>query len=260
MNENYRLKKSIAYSRDYRKLKTCYPLFLIIIVVSVTFYLFNYDKITHFVCYYALNILKAITGKNGDILSSPYIPCFGPIYYIKFTGNAPSFTMSLISLFITMLAIVFAAQVKNNNKPLMIFITIGLLVQFISSVYFIFLPNYFPYNLTDYSILYIKQQAALWIIIPVVFYIGISLSNSMVISKIISLFVLILVCFIYGVVRYIVYMAILSCFSYLFMASLFFTFGVLFDFLQMVAIYSVFQESASYKFGAQKGNYLWSWS
>jgi hypothetical protein len=44
------------------------------------------------------------------------------------------------------------------------------------------------------------------------------------------------------------------------MASLFFTFGVFFDFLQMVALYAVFIRYQSSRINAGKGQRIWQWS
>ena len=66
--------------------------------------------------------------------------------------------------------------------------------------------------------------------------------------------------FVYGIVRYILYMIIISQFSYLFMASLYFAFGVLFDFLIMVGIFSLFIYMSGKKFQGKKRGRVWKWS
>lgn len=89
---------------------------------------------------------------------------------------------------------------------------------------------------------------------------AISLIYSPLFAKLVALLATLAYSFVYGVVRYVIYLVILHYFSSLYMATLFFTLGVVFDFLQMVFVYILYVRYASRAFGSQKEGSLWKWS
>ena len=66
--------------------------------------------------------------------------------------------------------------------------------------------------------------------------------------------------FLYGVVRYVIYMVIIAEGTYIFMAVLFFVFGIMFDFLILVAVYSVYIYVAGFRYKNKKRGDMWQWS
>jgi hypothetical protein len=40
---------------------------------------------------------------------------------------------------------------------------IGLLIHLVSCIFFLVMPEYFPYTITRYSELYMKQQVGIWL-------------------------------------------------------------------------------------------------
>ncbi len=257
-------KNEIYYSRDYRHLNRAWITYLLqiifVLVPVILIYLCSYSEISYYISEFSAGLINNITGDTTGILKEKYFPIFGGIYYITMKGRYPSFTMAMISFIVTLILIVVFARINMNRKPLMIFLTIGLCVHLASSLFFIFFGDKFPYTLDTYSILYMKQQIIVWLMIIVVYWLSTSLITHVTWYRIISLAMLMVLSFVYGIVRYILYMIIISQFSYLFMASLYFTFGVLFDFLIMVGIFSLFIYMSGKKFQGKKRGRVWKWS
>jgi hypothetical protein len=66
--------------------------------------------------------------------------------------------------------------------------------------------------------------------------------------------------FIFGFVRYAVYLVLLVKASTLYMAVLFFTFGPFFDFLYLVCIYSMYMNALTKRFDNRKRGAEWQWA
>ncbi len=257
-------KNVIYYSRDYRHLDVSafwYIIqFVFILIPVVWLYLRSYSRISYFVADFSADMIHKITGNTTSILDTGYFKYFGGVSYVDMAGKHPSFTLSFFSLLISLFLIIVFSLQQNNRKPLMIFITIGLYIHACSSAYFLVFGYKFPYNIDSYSVLYMKQQIVVWLMIMIVYWISTSLITKMVVYRLLSFIALIITLFIFGIVRYILYMIILAKCSYLFMASLYFTFGVLFDFMVMVGVFAIFIRQASRKYNNKNGGGMWKWS
>lgn len=257
-------KNVIFYSRDYRHLNVnffVYSLQFILILLPVVFlYLKNYSRLSYYVAHFSARMINHITGGGAGVLDTPYFKIFGGISYVDMGGKYPSFTLAFFSLVISLFLIIVSSLVGGNRKPLMIFITIGLYIHAVSSAYFLLFGRWFPYNLDSYSILYMKQQIVVWLMIMIVYWLSTSLITRMFAYRIVSFMIMCGVLFVFGVTRYIIYMIILAKCSYLFMASLYFTFGVLFDFMVMVGIFAIFIRHASWKYNTKIRGEMWRWS
>lgn len=260
-----RNKENISYSRDYRHINRnlyTYILQILFILGPIIFgYLLTYSKLSYHVSSFVANILETITGTGTGITKVDYFPKFGGVYCVTMQGKSPSFTLSFVSLIITLMAIIVCSLIKTDKKPVMIFITIGLYIHLVSSAYFVlFGADKFPYDVNSYSILYMKQQIIVWLMIMIIYWLSTSLITNVSVYRILTFIMVSVISFAFGVIRYIVYMVIIAKGSYLFMAVLYFTFGVLFDFMIMVGVYSIFMKYASKKFKKKKEGGLWKWS
>ena len=257
-------KESIIYSRDYRYLNRRLPVYILqvvlVLVPLVVGYLFTYSKISYYVSIFVSKILENIAGISTEIMEVDYFPRLGGVFYVAMEGKNPSFTMSIVSLFITLILIVIFTLIKTDKKPLMIFITIGLYIHLFSSAFFVFWgADRFPYDINDYSNLYMKQQIIVWLMIMIVYWMSTSLVTKVVGLRISTFIMVSAMSFLFGVTRYIVFMLILAKGSYLFMAVLYFTLGIFFDFIIMVGVYSIFMKCASRKFKKRNETELWKW-
>ncbi len=258
-------KLNISYSRDYRHLDrnlTAYVLQIVLVLVPmVVAFLFLYNGLSHFMARYAADILERITGDVTGIREADFLPVFGGVYCVEMEGKTPSFIMSFLSVIVTLVLIIICSRIKSDKKPVMIFLTIALYIHLISSIYFVVADAAgFPYDLNEYSSFYMKQQIVAWLMIMVIYWLTTSLITRVAVLRISSFFILGCISFLFGFVRYILYLFIIAKASYLFMAVLYFSFGILFDFMIMVGVYSVFMKYASRKFKSMEVEGVWKWS
>lgn len=258
------LKSTIFYPREYRhfsKMKRSTWFYLLLCVLPVTSIFFVlYSPISKMLCTWAGNMIALVGGQTLMRSTYEFLPWFGNLYYLVLEGPMPTYTHALISTIVCVVALVVLSQVEGSARALMIYLCMGLFVHLISSVFFLFFSAYFPYTHTDYSELYMKQQVAIWIMISFVSGVATALINSSGIAKWITFLSTVAYIFIFGCIRYVVYLLIVLYCSLMYMATLFFTFGVLFDFLQLVAIYSIFVKYMSTKMNTGRRRSEWLWS
>ena len=256
-------KTTIFYARDYRHF-SAYPsrilLFCALLVVPVVLvFLLFYSPLTHAMALWSGKVISQVTGETAELLSCPFIPGLGGVYYIGIPGHAPSFTHALLAGITSIAGLIIISQVKPDSRPLMLYISIALCVQLCSCLFFIIWPDRFPYDLRDYSQLYMIQTVALLIILPAILGLSLALLRISAVVRALSLLAQVFIQLLYGLTRYVVYMAILYYCSYLYMAALFFSLGVLFDFIQMVTIYGFVARKASEFYNSAEGKRRWAW-
>lgn len=257
-------KQNINYSRDYKYLgsgRILYFFQLIIMIVPMSIvYLINYEKLSYFIAKCAKYFLQIFTSQEVSILKIDYLPKLGDVYYVGLEGKYPSFNMALISFIVSVIFIILFSLIKTKNKPLMIFLTMGLYIHAFSSLFFMFFCEQFAYDLVGYSELYLKHQIIVWLLIMLTYWITTSLITKMFFYRMFTFITLIITEAAFGFVRYVLYLTFLAKCSYLFMAILYFTFGFLFDFMIMVGFYALYMKRASEKFSTKAGGGLWKWS
>lgn len=256
-------KKVIFVSRDYRYLKrpTLFSvvLGLLLVAVIVFVYMFNYSDLTYALCKWAGKIVEEIAGTSTNIASTFFVPDRGEMYYLALDSTLPSYTLLIVTGIICLLLAVLAVQSAKNTLPVGIYVCMGAYLALISVMFFLFCPDAFPYTLSEYSELYMKQQLVLWIFVPIVAAFAIFMVNRKTLVTVFTLVVIAAVSFVFGCVRYPIYLIVLHTGSSLFMAPLFFTLGVLFDFLQMVAIYIVYIRYMSTYLDEFEHRKEWQW-
>jgi hypothetical protein len=258
-------KRRIFFTRDYRHLPkpqlTMWLFVLLFIIPVIVVLLLFYPQISQAVSAWTANVITGSTGVPASVTSREFIPMIGPVYMVDIVGSMPTLLFSIINLIVSVAILLLVTLVRRSGmRSFAIYISMAMFVHMISSLFFIFFPEYFPYSLTDYSELYMEQQIAIWICIAAISGFAIALIFSPFWSKLLTYVSTLVYTGIYGITRYVLYLLILHYFSSLYMAALFFTLGVLFDFLQMVFIYIIYIRYASRKYGSQKEGTLWKWS
>jgi hypothetical protein len=258
-------KRLIFFTRDYRHLpkpRIWMWLFVVLFILPVIAALvLFYPQISYAVSAWTCGVITGGTGIRTSITSSEFIPAIGPVYLVDIAGTLPTLWFSVVNLIVSVLILLLVIFLRRSGlRSFGIYVSMAMFVHMISSLFFIFFPEYFPYSLTDYSELYMEQQIAIWICIAAISGFAISLIFSPFWSKLLTYFVTLVYTGLYGITRYVLYLLILRYFSSLYMATLFFTLGVLFDFLQMVFVYIIYVRYASQKYGSQKEGTLWKWS
>lgn len=258
-------KRQISYTRDYRHLPrpkiSMWFFVLLLVIPAVLAVLLFYPEISLAISVWVSHVITGGTGVPSTVTSAEFIPAIGPVYLVDMAGSMPTLLFSIINLVVSLATLFLVMLMRRSSmRSFAIYICMALFVHVISSLFFIFFPEYFPYALVDYSTLYMEQQIAIWICIAGISGFAIALIFSSFLSKLLTYLATLAYTAVYGITRYVVYLLLLHYFSSLFMATLFFTLGVLFDFLQMVFVYILYVRYASKKYGSQREGTLWKWS
>jgi hypothetical protein len=258
-------KRHIFFTRDYRHLpkpQITMWLFVILFIIPVIIgLLLFYPQISLVISNWTSGVITNSTGIPTGVTSSEFIPMVGPVYLVDIRGSLPTLLFSIINLIVSITVLLLVILFRRSGmRSFAIYVSMAMFVHMISSLFFIFFPEYFPYSLTDYSELYMEQQIAIWICIAAISGFAIALIFSSFVAKLLTYAATLVYAGLYGITRYVLYLLILHYFSSLFMGTLFFTLGVLFDFLQMVFIYIIYIRYASRKYDSQKEGTLWKWS
>lgn len=236
-------KKQIYYSRTYRhlqfNLKGCAVFFLIFILPMTVALLFFYDECVYAMCCCAAWFMQKAAGLTADLITTDFIPFLGPIYYLSYGNSLPGNANILINLAVTLLTVWFFSTGRRKGKPLSIYVEISLLVHAISCIFFLLSKEAFPYTLEDYSKLYVQQQAGLWLTFLVLMGLvqGV-LGRGSILYRVGIVLLLMVYSFIFGTVRYGLFLWILSRCSVIYLPIMFFSLGPFFDFLYFVMIYA----------------------
>ena len=263
-----RKRTKIYFSRTYRHFKVNYKEQLIflfaLILPSVLLFLLFYTEISRFIAEVSRFVFSAVFPANSmEITKSDFFPLFGGVYHLDLQSKSPTYNEIWINLALTLALLVvsfLAGRREKKRTPLPIYFSMILLIHLVSVVYFLFARYYFPYTAAKYSELYIKQQVVIWLALMIVsgFVLGI-IGFGNIKRRILLYFGLIGYSFVFGIVRFITFTYIVSAGSSLYMASLFFTLGPLYDFLYFIFLYSIFVNKEIRYFGYGEGRYDWQW-
>lgn len=263
--ERETLKRQIRFSHTYRhlrveKLKQNLYLWFVILPLFIVL-LLNYDKLSLFISEFVRNILSTVIPLSDmTIVSSSFIPYLGDIHYISLPTAIYQSGLNLITLLISVLLFIFVSTGRRKGHPFSIFIEMGLFVQIISCIFFLFASNDFPYTATIYSELYIKQQISLWLFFFVIIgLVTVLLGSGYFVYNLVFVIKIISYSFIYGVLRYITYLFIVSQISTIYMATLFFTLGPLFDFLYITYFYGRYVSRIIEVNESKESEDIWQW-
>ena len=258
-----REKKQIFYARTYRhlqfNLRDCLIFtFLFVIPLTILFLLY-YDELSGAMGYLAAWFLYRTTGVAPGFSTAEFIPQLGPVYYLNFVTELPDYGVILINMAVTLLAGGVLFLKKLRGKPLSVYLQIMLFVHFVSCMFFLLGRDIFPYEVEDYSRLYVQQQVGIWITFLVLIGLveGI-LGRGAVLYRVLIMFVILIYSFVFGTVRYGLFLWVLRQYSVLYMPVMFFSLGPFFDFLYFVMIYTI---SANYMIKRNDNKFRndWAW-
>lgn len=261
-------KTQIFYSRPYRHLAPDSKVrlfFLLACVLPCTIlFLYFYSRISYLLAGWVNGVLTAAIPESSlAIAYTEFLPIFGGIYYVQAPGSLPSLHELTINLGATLLLLficLFPSRKKKGGTPLSIYFTIILLIHLIAVIFFLFAKDFYPYSAVQYSELYIKQQVSIWLSFLVVsgLIVGI-LGYGSITGRLVAYIGTMAYSFLFGCVRCLVSMFIISKVSMLYMATLFFSLGPLFDFLYLVCFYSIYINAQVKRFDQREGRSKWHW-
>lgn len=252
-------KSRIYHHRSYRKLPKAKPGqtvldFLICAVLLDVLILILYPSITYGISYVGRMIFSnAYT--QYEIVNIPFI--LGDVFLLDIFGRYPSQEFAVYAALISLLIVVVVPLFSFFTQPIAIWVVLISFINLISSVFFVFFADYFPYSMLIYLDLYMKTLVSIWLIIPFILLLGFIPLPTNFFQKLKLIVLTVIYSIIFGCLRYIVFIFILREFSYLFMAILFFMFGPFFDFVYIVGFYSVFVSNLAVKIKGDETKWGW---
>lgn len=258
-------KKKIYYSRTYRHLKIHVAgsvLYLCAVVLPVLIlFVLNLNNITHLMSKCAVNILGKIYPGIPMYIREDTFSILGTMEFVEMPTVYPQIGFSILNFLVVLFLVIFCCTGSRKGRPVSIFMTIMFVIHIINCIYFIFAANYFPYTAFQYSNLYVKQQIGIWLTFIVMMGLVTALQGTKVLLyKVLAFFSVLAYSFLFGFVRYILFLYIIQEFSIIYMALMFFALGPFFDFLYLVGIYGFFMNKVINVYESAKGKGEWKWS
>jgi hypothetical protein len=253
-------KSLIYYHRAYRKITGSGWLFLIeLIAVTLPLSLvifFVHPFITEMMCLFTKTILSSYYPSSAiKVTTQAFL--LGTITIVSIPGKYPSALTSFVNLLISMLLIIFLYHVKRGRN-IVIFVLFLAIINLVSALFFILSPSEFPYTATKFSELYIKSEIVMWLFIPFILGMAILFLPAPLLPKLMLIVLTLTYSIVFGTLRYIIFLFIVSKFSVIYMALLFFSFGPLIDFIYIVGIYCFYNSRLARNLKGSET--VWKWS
>lgn len=253
-------KTIIYYHRSYRKIAGSGWSFLLALIAVG----FSLSLAVIFFCPFLTKWMSLIT--KGVL--SPYYST-GTLHIIEksfiwknvsmleINGLHPSTPAIYVNAVISLLVIVAMIPIKKY-KNIAVFIIFLTFIHLVSALFFMFFGYAFPYTGTEFSELCVKSQIGMWIFIPIILVMAFMPLPATMASRLSVLIVTMMYSFVFGALRYIVFLFIISEFSVIYMALLYFAFGPLVDFIYIVGIYSIYNSRLSKTLKGKEA--VWKWA
>jgi len=158
-------------------------------------------------------------------------------------GRLPTLQESFIYFLVSSLSLLFLLSKFNRlSKYISAWLIYISFVYFVSSFYFVFFLDSFPYTERDFAVLYILQQTGAFLFTPILLAFSLSIFTFSWLNPLLNAITIALsltYSSVFGGLRYIVFAYTLKNFSYIHMPAMFFLFGPLIDFIYIVSFYSL---------------------
>ncbi len=256
------MKERIYFHRAYKKLARIRrgPVVLLFLLVAV---------LDACIAYWHEPILGRFVGVVARILAWCGIPTtvtswtFLPTWVTQMpvldaAGVFPTRRFALVAFVISVLLVAVMPRIRLLPKAIRVYVVFLALLNVASSSFFVLAPHLFPYDVLDFSLLYMGTQFGMWLLLPVVMGVALAPIYAPVLEK--MLIIVLTVCYaaIFGAVRYAAFLYLLDATTVLHMAAMFFALGPLIDFVYMVAIYAIYVNIVALRLGHKPE--IWRWS
>jgi len=250
---------SVEYHRAYRKLHygslgmRIFSHLIMFAIVLVLLFIFL-EKLTFIYSGFA----SALIQNSIPNLSINWITMFNTrIWVILGQGIYPSDTLLIVIAVLSIIIGLIAYLLKRIPLPIRLGAKVAVFISLVGCVYFWFWSNKFPYDLNDFSSLYVSAEIGMWIAIPAMLTFALMPLPVSIFKKALLIIFTMIYTYVFGSLRYAFFLFILAKFSYLWMSFLYFIFGVFFDFAFMIAFYSFFISLVAP--GIFKNRGIWRW-
>lgn len=258
-------KEKIYYARTYRRIKLnlreslSFIGFIVLPVLII--YMCNIEGLIELVTALGVLVLSKVIGVEYIQIETTDYSKWWTIRYIDLPTTYPDFNAVCINLIICLIIWLVMQILRKTGRPVAVYMIYCMCVHIVNCVFFIITPESMPYDIGDYSSIYLKQQIGIWMMFIVVAGLSFGLSGkSYLVYKIMAFVGVCGYSFVFGVARYILFLYLLYRFSVLYMAIMFFVVGPMIDFVYFVSIYATFMNTMTreYEKGSKKGEWGWS--
>ncbi len=252
-------KELVYYHRSYRKIplpekKHVIPFLLVIVLLELLLYFF-FPDITHLVNRCSRQILiHSMPVEHVQWIRTEFL--WNPMVVLSVPGSYPGGWVSLIHLILT-LVILIAIPKMRIPKPIAVILGLVSFIHLVSALFFLIFPDRFPYQVLDFSTTYAEMVVLIWFLIPVVYGFTLYPLPASLFSKTLLILFSLVFSMVFHLFRYALFLYVLHTYSFLFMAVLFFCFGVLLDMTWMVGFYSFYLSLLSRKLSRDMS--VWQW-
>ncbi len=251
-------KERIYYTRAYRRLPLppfWHALLLGLFVFLVCFAIFWFrSELSYWVAWMSWRVAIA-SGAEAQVAGVDFM--WTTIYCVDTLAVYPSRWLSFISFVLSAMALLILPFIKKLPAPANYWLFYVILIQFVSSVFFVFFPSYFPYTIMDYTSLYSKVCLVVWLLIPILCGLAAAAYPTRLAYKSAFILVTVIYSLAFGILRGAVQMLLLEFGTVLMMAFCFFAIGALMDFIYITAFFGYFMSLVAKNI--KKGQLVWKW-
>jgi len=240
--KNFEIQKpEIDYARFGRKAKFHKVLFVLQFVLLAGFYE------TFYLLFFANHYFKSVASLGEKFFKEGYFYTYTLLHwkliYWVMEGRLPTHQEVLIYLGLSLLlCLFFFSRFNPLPKPVNAWLFVVSFVYLVSSLFFYFFWEYFPYTTRDFGMLYVILEFGVLFMVPLAMSLALSIFAFHPLNLLTNFLIVGLTLFyaaLWGAIRYYFSLLVLKYFSYLHMATLFFIFGPLLDFIYVSAFYSL---------------------
>lgn len=258
-------KKTIYYSRTYRRLDAnafvCIVQTCFLTLPFLLGFIFHIDTLTLFMCRAVNHVFGRVCPELHVFTMTKNFELYGDVSFIAAQTVYPGFSASLYNFLAAAALIAVIVSMPWRGKPMGIYLILNISIHLLSSLWFMFGEDKFPYTFAQYSELYVLQEISILLVSAVIMgaVTGI-IGSSHFFAKLLVCLGYIIYAIIFGTVRYIITLYIIEKYSVIYMAAFYFSLGPMLDFVNMVFFSALFFNRMIGVFESAKGKGAWKWA
>ena len=256
------MKDHIHFHRAYKRLGpvsrlSLASLMLLVAALDAAIAWFHAPLLDAFVTWVAR--MAAWVGVRTDLTYWEFLPVWiTRMPVLDAAGAFPSRRLALGTFIASVLIVVVLPRLRFVPKVLRVYAVFLSLLNLISGAFFVLVPHLFPYDVLDFSLLYMGTQFGMWLLMPVVMGVALSPLQTPVLERFGVVLATVAYAVLFGAVRYASFLYLLQKLTVLHMAAMFFALGPLIDFVYLVAIYSVYMNVVALRLRDRPETWRWS--
>ncbi len=256
------MKDTIYLHRSYKKLDGYHKgriggLLLLVALLDLVVAVWHRPLLERFVGVVAW--LASRAGLASEIVVWRFLPSWAirmPV--VETAGRFPSREFSLVTLLVSALVVLVLPHLRRLPKAIRVYGFFLGLLNVVAAAFFVFVPQWFPYDVSDFSLLYMGTQLGIWLLLPVILGLALAPLPAPLLEKFAVILGTVGYAVVFGAVRYAAFLYLLREATVLHMAALFFALGPLIDFVYMVAIYSIYLNILALRLRDRPETWRWS--